>query len=295
MNAASEKDRLDEKLIYTSDISDNTFWWDSYASQGALNCITKLSNCPADAIYCHVAYAMQQLVLGPLLSPMHLHRIVGVTDGMKKSLLHKRKQVEPYWRNHPRPAIFDVGIQLRNQFIEFEAKNSRGFTNETEYAVEVTNWLQSEICTYVFAGMENRVLEIADNAKLKKQSDSARLSVYITGDNAETKIALDNFLKKSAALLNANVTLSISRLENRETIRHGVWMMSTDAAASNHTGLADMTIDWYALAMSENVLTWRKGNLDSTFAASARRLYDRVGHFMMVDVMNKPFFWQDFD
>lgn len=277
-------DILKEHFLFNSLTCDATSWWQQYsASNGTMECITSLNGCePADE-WCHVAFAMQSIVPGPVVSHQHIGLLTGATEEIKHLLIHRHhKSTFSRWNKHATDRrvmlghhIFDIGVHIRNEFDGFEFENN---VNQSMYDVEVTNWLASNNCQKIFYAVKEKIGLIASEIFVSRSSTQnlSPVTVYIAADNSRVKLAIESLIM---TISNSSFPIQIIKLADREVIRHAVHVQSFNDI-SNHSSLFEFSFDWYALAMSNCILSYRKNNQDSTFAVSARRYADRVGFWL---------------
>lgn len=95
---------------------------------------------------------------------------------------------------------------------------------------------------------------------------SPTFEIYIAADNSRVKKSLQEYLN-DALRAASNTSFNDFRLHfvsirNEGVIRHGAYVQSFDRdnlynfnlTRSNHSDLFDLSLDWYALAMSSHVL-----------------------------------------
>lgn len=268
---------LTEKLLFPKHVSDNFDWWHNYeVDRDLTNCLLSLNGCGYTDPFCHISYAIQHIITGPIFPSPHFDRLVGAKEDIKHVLMHRRSSVvTPHgWnRHHIVHPLFDIGIHIRNSFPGFENELR---INQSEYNIEVSNWLDSETSCKVFAGVWRKVKTIAAFRRVEewntKHSETTNevnfnnvltVQVYLAADNVRVKKALLDYLLASyATLQHPGFHLNFVYQSNPDVIRHAVFTQSFDlenkydfdSTRSNSTDLFDFAIDWYALAMSSNIL-----------------------------------------
>jgi len=72
---------LDQKLLLKGEPADFNMWWTKY--NDTMDCVHKLNGCLPQETACHIAYAMQHIIPGPVIKSPLLERIMGLTNETK--------------------------------------------------------------------------------------------------------------------------------------------------------------------------------------------------------------------
>jgi hypothetical protein len=105
----------------------------------------------------------------------------------------------------------------------------------------------------------NPLSDEEEEKQIYTSEHDSKIYVYIASDN--------NLVKEAMALyLRDHADIAVMRVKNNAEIAHAKNVQYLKKVG-NHTGVIDMTMDWYALSLANVVFAWRKGtNLISTFA-----------------------------
>ena len=272
---------VNNTLITVSGYDGKSDWWLFF--NHTAHCISKLSGCYIGDVGCSDRFAFQQLITGPITLPHDLRiraekRMKGIPQNWKQAYF-----TLPH-RYLPR---YDFAIHLRNQFDHFEQEFD---VQHPDYKTEVKDWLDNFDSRVVFQYLYHRLKEELDilrpqvklnspwynkNVKKSPRSSKRRSShpvyIYLSADNQDVKEAFRNYIMDDTALINGYqvrlVTLESSAVYHVKNIEQM-------KAKTNGSGIFDMAFDWYALSLSNVILTWRKGGTRSfsTFVTSAQRM-----------------------
>lgn len=272
-------------------------WW-SYINE-TTHCVKKITGCDLGDISCADRYAYQRLVRGPFkaaLTDKEEKRIYGVPDHIKHAILTLPHAYAPR---------LDAAIHIRAQFHHFEQQAD---VNNPSYKKEVTEWLSSSECKYVFESLEEKVIQHVletrnltelHNLVLKSSSvdnsnnhitnnnmnsntstnnsnsnievkfiNNEPIFIYLAGDNEDVKDAFAVALEMKYRHLNLN----LMRVETAGVV-HAKNMHKMKELSDNE-GVMDLIFDWYALTLANHIFAWRKGgtSMISTFVHSAQRV-----------------------
>lgn len=244
-----------DDMVTSTGIDGKSDWWLNFRNLS--HCVVKLSGCTLGDITCSERFALQTLVPGPFddgAAAVVRSSIRGLTDGHLSSLFQLPHEYAPR---------FDVAVHIRNQFKTFESGNYSAVDEEA------TRWLETadaqEYCDKLLTHMQT-FLDKAQASRKQPLHDAwnGSLAVYVTADNSVVKAHVAQLLQQRLTqyptlfVMMANATVS--------HVKHG----SVADAASSFTRAV---FDWYALSLSNVVITYRKELKGaSTFVWSAARV-----------------------
>jgi hypothetical protein len=228
-------------------------YWGKYPE--VIECISQLTGCRGGKLpdsLCMHKYALHQLVRGPIASHPDIDKLQGAKNDMVEKLLYMRYEEAP---------LIDVGVHLRLQFLGFEKAN---IVDRKSYDLEVQEFMNSDLRVRIFNSITTKLYELLN---MKNISDGELHSVFLAADNAYVKRELYRYIQES----NVTATLPINIIQlNTDYIHHGVFIVSNSTTYSSHPGLFSLSLDWYMLSLSRDLLSWRKGDEGSTYRMSAR-------------------------
>ena len=287
-----------EDFIYVYGYRDRANWWAYY--NGTVDCISRLTGCSPTDLLCRESFALQQLVVGPVIAhhtpdaaadnytssadtlSLH-HRLSGATHEVKESLVKDTAKSAPF--------LFDAGIHLRTQFETFEHPH---LYNTSEVDIEVDTFMKSKRKEVMFTHMTDQLLNLLNQsfqtsdpiignsnnpstALIASDSHKPTAQVYLSCDNIVVKKALHHHLLKAVEAVEATLTFRLNIVFLKvEKLHHAILMhdWSNKNDVNTTSGLFDTSLDWYNIARSKFILTWRRSEDFSTFSLSAVRLFN---------------------
>lgn len=263
------KAEVTDQVIRIAGNTDVGTWY--YGYKEALSCACQISQCNTTTDEdCPRIFAFHQLVRGPLLPSHDLDRLSGAAESAKKDLQSLDVTA----------TIFDAVLHFRFQFDGFE-KNQMKLLDS-----EVRTWLESKKSQVVFEAIRNRLFEklehrLAVLANLSaltsptlplsssSQSSLPHVRVYMACDNARLKQVIYHYLSLEAVRAH-KFDMTIVYMKS-EKVQHA----STLHKTKDHRGFYDLVVDWYAIAVSDNPMVYRRTGGGSTFSTSAAMVNGR--------------------
>jgi hypothetical protein len=242
-------------MVTSTGIDGKSDWWHNFRNLS--HCVVKLSGCTLGDVTCSERFALQTLVPGPFASsalPVLRSSVEGLPDGHLLSLFRLPHEYAPR---------FDVAVHIRNQFKSFESGN---YSDVDE---EAARWLETADATEYCDKLLLHMQTFLDKAQIKRHQPTydvwnGSLAVYVTADNSVVKAHVAQLLRQR---LTQHSTLFV--MIANATVSHVKHASGAEAASS----IAHAVFDWYALSLSDVVITYRKELKGaSTFVWSAARV-----------------------
>jgi len=286
---------MPSRVVRSAGYISKSDWWVYFNT--TVHCVKRITGCDLGDVMCAERHAYQRLIRGPFkagLTAAEEKRIHGVPDNLKHAILTLPHAYAPR---------LDAAVHLRAQFNHFEQQAS---IDDPAYKQEVWDFLNGTESKSVFAYLEDRIIDLVNEAYAAKVADTKAAStgttasegsaavatgtptptatttststpvnpsevvyIYVAADNEDVKTHFINKLLANPALKDK---LKIMKVETKGVF-HAKNMARLKDATQND-GLLDLVFDWYALSLANNVLAWRKGgtNMVSTFVHSAQKV-----------------------
>lgn len=280
---------MPSRVVRSAGYISKSDWWVYFNT--TVHCVKRITGCDLGDVMCAERHAYQRLIRGPFkagLTAAEEKRIHGVPDNLKHAILTLPHAYAPR---------LDAAVHLRAQFNHFEQQAN---IDDPAYKQEVWDFLNGTESKSVFAYLEDRLIDLVNEAHAAKVADSKAASagttasegsavattaaptttdtavgpaevvyIYVAADNEDVKT---HFINKLLANPSLKDKLKIMKVETKGVF-HAKNMARLKDATQND-GLLDLVFDWYALSLANNVLAWRKGgtNMVSTFVHSAQKV-----------------------
>lgn len=252
-------------------------------NEAVRQCLSSLTGCPGGDALCMEQFAFQTLIKGPF----HPHaaaalqdRVVGLPPILLKHILHRPLSLLPR---------LDGAFQLRMQYGDMENNRERD-----AFKSFFTTTDGGKVVAQSTAALRDYFINPKSPFKLRPYNRSHAF-IYVSCDDSVDKLKFAELLlekgnRKGKVNVSAVYVRNVANMSHTKSYAHKNFEKFEQSVT--YYSLVDTVFDWYMLALSNIIWSYRNAHIVSTFTESAARVTDRdvcdYSTYGKVRVMSSP-------